>query len=70
MNIQVIRNYLRNKLGSNIVIVYYGSRNKKEMYKGILFKIYKNIFTIRLINGEIRSFSYTDIITKTIQICI
>ena len=70
MHIKYIRNYLRNKVGSNIVIVYYGSRNKKEKYNGILYKLYENIFTIKLFNGEIRSFSYTDIITKTIQICI
>ena len=70
MNIKYIRNYLKTKIGSNVVIVYYGSRNRKERYKGILYKLYGNIFTIRLFNGEIRSFSYTDILTKTIQICI
>jgi len=65
-----IRNYLRTKIGSNIVIIYYGSRNRKEIYKGILCKLYKNIFIIRLSNGEVKSFSYTDILTRTIQICI
>lgn len=70
MNIKYIKNYLKTKIGSNVVIVYYGSRNKKERYKGILFKLYENVFTIKLFNGEIRCFSYTDILTKTIQICI
>ena len=70
MNIKIIRNYLKTKIGCNIVIVYYGSRNRKEKYYGILYKLYRNIFTIKLSNGEIRSFSYTDILTKTIQICI
>ena len=70
MNIKTIRNYLKTKIGCNIVIVYYGSRNRKERYCGILYKLYGNIFTIKLANAEIRSFSYTDILTKTIQICI
>ena len=70
MNIKIIRNYLKTKIGCNIVIIYYGSRNKKEKYCGILYKLQGNIFTIRGVNGEIRSFSYTDILTKTIQICI
>ena len=70
MNIKNIKNYLSSKIGSNIVVVYYGSRNKKEIYRGILLKLYGNIFTLKLFNGEIRSFSYIDILTKTIQICI
>ena len=70
MNIKLIKNYLKSKVGSNIVIFYHGSRNRKEKYKGILHKLYDNVFIIRLYNGEIRCFSYTDILIKTIQICI
>ena len=70
MNACSIKNYLRTRIGSNIVVIYYGSRNRKEIYKGILLKLYKNIFTIRLNNGDIKSFSYIDILTKTIYICI
>ena len=70
MNTINIRNYLKTKVGSNIVIIYYGSRNKKEIYRGVLYKIYKNIFVIKLFNNNLKSFSYTDILTKTIQICI
>ena len=70
MNIKNIRNYLRTKIGSNIVVIYYGSRNRKEIYRGVLCKLYGNIFTVRLYNSEIKSFSYIDVLTKTIQICI
>ena len=31
MNIVSIKNYLRTKIGSNIVVIYYGSRNRKEI---------------------------------------
>ena len=70
MNVSSIKNYLNTKVGSNILIIYYGSRNKKDIYKGILFKLYRNIFVVKLYNNEIKSFAYTDILTKTIQICI
>jgi len=70
MNIKNIKNYLRTKLGFNIVVIYYGSRNRKEIYKGVLYKLYGNIFTVKLYSGEMKSFSYIDILTKTVQICI
>ena len=70
MNIKTIKNYLKTKVGSNVLIVYYGSRNRKEKFNGVLYKLYSNIFTIKLCNGEVRSCSYSDILTKTIQMCI
>jgi len=70
MNIKNIKKYLASKIGSKIVVIYYGSRNRKERYDGVLYKIYQNVFTIRLSNGDIRCFTYIDIITKTIRICI
>ena len=70
MNIRNIKNYLRTKIGSNVVVVYYGSRNRKEIYRGILYKLYGNIFTIILSNNEIKSFSYIDILTKNVVIQI
>lgn len=70
MNIRSIKKYLMTRIGCNIVVLYYGSRNRKEIYRGILLKVYSNVFTIKLSNGDIKSFSYIDILTKTIQICI
>ena len=70
MNIKNIKKYLTTKVGSNLVVVYYGSRNRKEIYRGVLYKLYGNIFTIRLYNGDIKSFSYIDVLMKTIQICV
>lgn len=70
MNIKLIRNNLYSKIGSRMVIVYYGSRNRKERYEGVLDKIYYNIFTLKLIDGKTKSFSYSDVLTKTIQIYV
>jgi hypothetical protein len=34
MNINYIKRYLLSKIGSRIIIVFYGSRNRKERYEG------------------------------------
>lgn len=70
MNINYIKRYLQSRLGAKVVIIYYGSRNRKERYDGFLYKIYNNIFIIKLLSGEVKSFAYIDILTKTIQIYI
>lgn len=70
MNIKYIKNYLASKIGCHVVVKYYGSRNKKERYEGVIYRVYHNIFTIKLCGGEIKSFSYIDVLTKTIQIYI
>jgi len=70
MNLKTFRRYLATKVGNRIVVVYYGSRNRKERYEGILCKLYYNIFTIKLVDGSIKSFSYIDVLTKTVQIYI
>ena len=70
MNIKDIKKYLMSKVGSNIIIVYYGSRSKKEIYRGVVHKIYNHLFSIKLNDENIKSFSYVDILTKTLQIYI
>ena len=70
MTIKYIKKYLATKIGCSIVIIYYGSRNRRERYKGYLWKTYNNIFIIKLLSGEIKSFTYIDILTKNIQIYV
>ena len=70
MNIRHIKNYLATKIGSKVMVIYYGSRNRRVKYIGYLDKLYTNVFTIKLLNGDVKSFMYIDIITKTIRICI
>ncbi len=70
MNVKMIRRYLSGHLGSRALLIYFGSRNRKEKYEGIILKTYYNVFTVKLITGEIKSFTYIDILTKTLKICI
>ena len=70
MNIGMIKKYLSSRIGAKMVVIYYGSRNRRVKYVGFLDKLYANVFTLRLVNGDIKSFMYIDIITKTIRIWI
>ncbi|MGE5455885.1 MAG: Veg family protein [Ignavibacteriales bacterium] len=70
MNIETVKNELNNHIGKEVIIRYNLGRNKVEKYHAIIKELYNNIFLVELINitNEIRTFSYSDIITKTIRI--
>lgn len=67
MNSENVKNMIESNLGRKVKITVYGMRNKKDYYEGNLYKVYPNIFTI-IYNGEEKSFSYRDVITKDINI--
>ncbi len=68
MKIEDIKNYLEPKIGKIITIKYNLGRNKFERYRVVLKKLYKHIFLVELENTYVKSFSYSDVITKTIKI--
>ena len=71
MTISQVREELNNHIGKKVIIKYNLGRNKYEKYNVIIKKLYNNIFLVELKNNEnifIKSFSYTDVITKTIKI--
>lgn len=70
MNVYQIRNYFISKIGSKVIIIYNGSRNKKCKFAGILYKVFNNVFLIKLNNNSIKCFNIIDILTKKIQIYI
>ncbi len=71
MNIANVKEKLANLVGKNIIIQYSLGRNKYEKYEVIIKELYDFVFTVEVDNGsfmEIKSFSYADVITKTIKI--
>ncbi len=57
--------------GKLIRFKYNGSRNQIEEFFGIIENTYNSIFTIKLKDSEtLKSFSYNDVINKTLQIFI
>lgn len=67
MNLDVIKEKIKNNIGKKVRITVFGIRNKVNYYEGSLYKVYPNIFSIIANNIE-KSFSYRDIITKDIEI--
>lgn len=68
MNIETIREELSQHVGDKAIIKYNLGRNKYEKYEVTIKELYKNVFLVELETNIIKSFSYADIITKTIKI--
>lgn len=66
--IEKIKEDLNNHIGSIARIKYNLGRNKFEEYDVTIKELYKHVFIVKLKNDELKSFSYSDIITKTIKI--
>ncbi len=70
MNIDIIKQKLRDKTGRLLSFRYNGSRNQIEEFSGTINNMYNYIFTIKVYNSniKIKSFSYSDLLTKTLEI--
>ncbi len=70
MNPNMIKEKLHPYVGKEAIIKYNLGRNKYESYHVIIKELYKNIFLVQMNNEskEIKSFTYSDVITKTIKI--
>jgi len=66
----MIRKALSNYLGKEVTINYNLGRNKYESYKAKITNLYNQVFLVEVLaeNKSTKSFSYADIITKTIKI--
>lgn len=68
-DVKMIKEVLIPYLGKTVKIKYNLGRNKYETYEAKIIKIYNFVFLIKLVKTDIiKSFSYADIITKTIKI--
>ena len=63
-----VRSKLNDYIGEEVTIKYNLGRNKYEKYKVTIKELYENVFLVELKNNSKRSFTYTDVITKTIKI--
>lgn len=68
MTIEKIKYDIDKRRGDNVKIIYYGSRNRKEEYAGVIAETYNYIFIIKMNGTEVKSFSYSDVLTNTIEI--
>ena len=71
MTIEDVKQELNNHIGNKFTIKYNLGRNKFEKYDVIIKELYNYVFTVETDNEdnpEVKSFSYSDVITKTIKI--
>lgn len=66
MNINIVKEEISRNINKKVRIVVYGMRNKTNEYVGTINEIYPYIFTV-LCDGENKSFSYADVITKEVE---
>ena len=68
MNISKIRNDIKSIKGRMLHFKYNGARNQVEDFYGMVENTYNYVFTIRIQEKNcIKSFSYNDVITKSLQ---
>ncbi len=70
MNIQKIKNNLESSKGKKLCFKFNGSRNQIEEFTGTIENTYNYVFLVKVDNDneQIRSFSYTDVLTESLEI--
>ena len=70
MNLDSMRSKIKEKEGTILHFKVNGSRNQIEEFNGKIIKLYPSIFIVSLVgdNDTIKSFSYSDLITESVEI--
>ena len=69
MNKSIIKNNIETYKGKKIHFRYNGARNQIEEFDGMIENTYNAVFTIKINDSDsIKSFTYNDIINKSLQI--
>lgn len=70
MTIENVKRVLHNYIGEEVEIKYNLGRNKYEKYRVVIKELYNYVFIVEVNNpmNQIKSFSYSDVINKTIRI--
>lgn len=70
MTIDKVKEVLKNHIGDTVTIKYNLGRNKHESYDVKIKELYQYVFLVEMESNQdtVKSFSYSDVITKTIKI--
>ena len=60
MNLSNVKEEIEELLNQEVMVKVSGSRNKTNIYKGVVNNCYSNIFTV-LVEGINKSFTYSDV---------
>ena len=67
MNLDTIKEDIKNLLDKEVMIRITSSRGKNIIHKGIINNVYSNIFTV-LVEGSNISFTYSDVAIGDVKI--
>jgi uncharacterized protein Veg len=67
MNLNSVKEEIASLVNKSVMIKVTGTRNKNQMYKGVINNVYSNIFTV-LIEGVNKSFTYADVAIGDVKI--
>lgn len=69
MNIDKVRNEVKSNEGKILHFKFNGSRNQIVEFDGKIIETYSAIFVVKLVDDEnVKSFSYSDLITSNLEI--
>lgn len=69
MNVDKVRDEVKSKEGKILHFKFNGSRNQIVEFDGEIIEIYHSIFVVKLVDdNNIKSFSYSDLITSSLEI--
>ncbi len=68
MMIENIKKVVRENQGIKCSFRFHGTRNQIDEFHGVITDLYPAIFTILLDDKKIKTFSYSDILTQSLEI--
>lgn len=69
MNVDKVRSEVKSKEGKILHFKFNGSRNQIQEFDGEIIETYHSIFVVKLVDdNNIKSFSYNDLITSSLEI--
>ena len=68
MNVDKVRSEVKSKEGKILHFKFNGSRNQIVEFEGEIIETYQAIFVVKLTDNNIKSFSYSDLITSSLEI--
>ena len=70
MNIKTAKKFVMNNKGNVYLFRYKGSRNQIDEFIGKIVEFYKSVFIVKVNDksGIIKSFSYNDVLTGSLEI--
>ncbi len=65
--LQIAKKRVEMLAGRDIILVVNRGRNKIEKLRGHIDEVHEGIFTLKENEGKVNSFSYNDVLTKSVR---